>query len=290
MSIVHATGLPEQDGIPSQSVGVIGSTAVRLFAISLYIVFVLKLTSAISDLLYFKSLESPILLVPQLACFALFGAWLFWCPDSKPALTLTALFFVVLGGVAGYDAISGLADCGCLPGITLKPSTTTALDFIVASLLVLRWWTIPTNAVDQGPSTSEFVTALKGAIGFSVVAGITGLLWVGLLGGRSNFTPALQLPFKPVHGTPDTVSLDRVQAIIPLHNRGTSEIRILGIANGCGVQCRSQMPVVVPAGGTADVEFMLRWPTNSRSTVVGATLFSTESSGLRAGMRFTVHR
>jgi len=105
---------------------------VQFVALAVCVIFVMKLASALSDLMCFSVQHTPMLLFVQLAGLSTVSIWLFKDPGSSIALACGAALFAVFADVSRFEAYRGLNDCDCIPGIRLTPATTRVFDVFAA--------------------------------------------------------------------------------------------------------------------------------------------------------------
>lgn len=180
------------------------------------------------------------------------GAWLLCGRARLTAWSAAVLLFATLSAVSLSSALAGYSDCGCFGPVRVSPWVTAALNATALALLAA--------ARPRGPAGRMVRPAATAAV-LAGLAAAGALAASGSLGDRA----LARLRGDPLVLTPAAVDAgaDRVDAVRVLRvrvvNRSDRDVRLVGGSTTCICTATRNLPVRVPANGSAEVELELKF-------------------------------
>jgi hypothetical protein len=237
----------------------------------------------------YASSESPLASLIErgglLVVFEVFlGCWLLWgeLPGLLWIITGTTLAAMVITNL--ILGISGWPSCGCFGRILVSPWLTLGLD---CGLIGLLTWGRPSSALDlRGflkPSSESLAGALQFFAGTFVLLAILFLIlpFVASPGPMTDDSQVVTI-------SPDMTELGEVQnaevrdVTVTISNASSLPVRIVGGPSGCTVVTVDDLPVEIPAYGSADLRVRIDFYGAASGAFRRQFEFFYELGGLRA--------
>jgi hypothetical protein len=210
----------------------------------------LKLHGLVVDPLAGDSfLASPRLQIAAIEVELLLGLWLLSGWQLCAARLVALAFFGILASASLWLALQGQSSCGCFGRVQVNPWATFALDVVIVAALGF----VPMSAASSNAvSWAGILRIVSGAA--VLLAGIVGIFFLAfdnplaalahLRGERIVVQPA-------VSDVGEGVSGEWRDFEILITNHGDSPVRIVGGTDDCACSTTSDLPVTIPAHGSA---------------------------------------
>jgi hypothetical protein len=264
--------------------------------IGLHFITAAKLSSAVSDAYYFGHHSYAAFEAIQCIVLVAVGVALLCNAEKAEASLPGGLLFGLFTVVAGIKAGVGYADCGCIPGTHFTPGRILIYDAAIS--VVFMMVACPDVFRSLGGVCHRAGQLLLGrpgrvALMYGSVTVYVLITTVGM-NARTGVTPSLVLPNAPVpmvviEAVPDSRhAWFRVN--VPFHNRGDSDIQLLGIPRRCGVYSETGMPLQIGPNSSTEVAVLVKAGSDVREAVVNLPFFTDDVPGLRGRRSFVARR
>jgi hypothetical protein len=278
----------------------IGETALniparqRLLRAVLLLLGVLLLTAAglklyglnVSPVAQYGSFSTPWLQMAAVEWEIVLGLWLL--SGAYRTLAWAAAFstFLTFAAVSGYLGWIGQATCGCFGVIKASPWAAFVTDATALTLLAIghpgSLFRQQTAIGAEVRSRSGFASILVGAI--LLVAGVaaTASAWYGsptaALARLRGEPLTLQAGYLELgEGEPGEV----LQAQVAVRNWTDQPVHVVGGTSDCSCVTTDDLPVVIPAGGSAELTVRLKIPQATTGKLTRKTVLWTDCAGAR---------
>ncbi|HEV7278775.1 MAG TPA: MauE/DoxX family redox-associated membrane protein [Pirellulaceae bacterium] len=191
----------------------------------------------------------------------LLGAWLLSGAAIRLAHLAAIGIFLLFALLSAYQVIRGVPSCGCLGKLYVHPAWMLTFDLVTLATLTGLWFfdrreRSPADTKNAAPTDRGVRSYLAYGSAFVSVAAVglfvAGWTFAGSLGGAVAVAGGSELVVSPavVDLGSGTVG-ETKQAAVRLVNASTSPVRIVGGKNSCGCMVTSELPVTIPARGSA---------------------------------------
>ncbi len=203
----------------------------------------------------------------------LLGAWLITGRRREAAWAIAVATFTLFAALSIWSGWVGHASCGCLGVVRVSPWWMAGFDALVLALLLTigrprtgtGWRVAAGDAAEFAVAYGLLLGAATAAIATS--AG-TADAAVAYLRGERVFLSQSVFDF-------GTVPAGEVAAAaVEVRNLSGREVRIVGGTSDCSCTMIEDLPVTIPAGGTARVTVRLAMPAGAGNFSRTATLWT----------------
>lgn len=191
----------------------------------------------------------------------LLGAWLLSGAAIRFAHLATIGMFLLFAALSAYQTIRGVPSCGCLGKLYVHPAWMLTFDLVTLATLTGLWFfdrreRSPADTKNAGPTDRRVRSHLAYGSAMASIAAVALFFGVrtfaGSLGGAVAVASGTELVVSPAVVDLDSGTVGETkQATVRLVNASASPVRIVGGKNSCGCMVTGELPVTIPARGSA---------------------------------------
>lgn len=240
----------------------------------------------VSPFAQYGSFSTPWLQMAAVEWEIVLGLWLLSGAYRIGAWVAAVGTFLTFAAISGYLGWIGQASCGCFGVIKASPWAAFAVDATALGLLIvgrpISRSRYRSDSIPNSQGNSGFAKALVGAV----------ILVIGVQAAASAWYGSPDAALARLCGDPlilrssylnlgEGSSGDVLESQVEVWNRTNHPVRFVGGTSDCSCVTTTNMPAVIPAGGSVKLSVRLIVPSATTGALTRKALLWTDCNGAR---------